>query len=62
LALADIMIFIGRIRTKFENFSSPYGDVQVASRSWVDDGNQLKRDTLEALKNLPPDDFLFFLN
>lgn len=62
LALADIMIFIGRIRTKFENFSSPYGEVQVASRSWVEEGNQLRRDTVESLKNLPPDDFLFFLN
>jgi len=62
LALADIMIYIGRIRSKFESFSSPYGEVQVASRSWVDEGNQLRRDTVESLKNLPPDDFLFFLN
>lgn len=62
LALADIMVFIGRIRTKFENFSTPYGDVQVAARSWVDEGNQLRRDTIESLKNLPPDDFIFFLN
>jgi hypothetical protein len=62
LALADIMIFIGRIRSKFETFSSPYGEVQVASRSWVEEGNQLRRDTVEALKNLPPDDYIFFLN
>jgi hypothetical protein len=62
LALADIMIYIGRIRSKFESFSSPYGEVQVASRSWVDEGSQLRRDTIESLKNLPPDDFLFFLN
>jgi len=62
LALADIMIFIGRIRSKFETFSSPYGEVQVASRSWVEEGNQLRRDTVEALKNIPPDDYIFFLN
>jgi len=62
LALADIMIFIGRIRTKFENFTTPYGEVQVASRSWVEEGNQLRRDTIEALKNLPPEDYIFFMN
>ncbi len=62
LALADIMIYIGRIRARFESFTSPYGEVQVASRSWVDEGNQLREKTLENLKNLPPDDFLFFLN
>jgi hypothetical protein len=62
LALADIMIYIGRIRSKFESFSSPYGEVQVASRSWIDEGNQLRRDTIEAMRNLPPDDFIFFLN
>jgi len=62
LALADIMIFVGRIRSKFESFSSPYGEVQVASRSWVEEGTQLREKTIEALKNLPPDDFLFFLN
>lgn len=62
LALADIMIYIGRIRTKFENFTTPYGEVNVASRSWVEEGNQLRRDTIESLKNMPPDDFIFFLN
>jgi hypothetical protein len=62
LALADIMIFIGRIRSRFESFTSPFGEVQVASRSWVDEGTQLREKTIEALKNLPPDDFLFFLN
>ncbi len=62
LALAEIMIYVGRIRSKFESFTSPYGEVQVAARSWVDEGNQLRRDTIEALKNLPPDDFMFFLN
>ncbi len=62
LALSDIMIFVGRVRSKFESFTSPYGEVQVASRSWVDEGNQLREKTLENLRNLPPDDFLFFLN
>jgi len=62
LALADIMIYIGRIRSKFEDFTTPFGQVQVASRSWIDEGNQLRRDTIEAMTSLPPDDFIFFLN
>jgi hypothetical protein len=62
LALADIMIFVGRIRNKYEQFTTPYGEVQVVSRGWIDEGTQLREKTLEALKNLPPDDFIFFLN
>ncbi len=62
LALADIMIYVGRIRSKYESFTTPYGEVQVAARSWVDEGTQLREKALEALKLLPPDDFIFFLN
>jgi len=62
LALADIMIYIGRIRSKFENFATPFGEVQVASRSWVDEGNTLRRETIEAMTSIPPEDFLFFLD
>ncbi len=62
LALADIMIYVGRIRSKYESFTTPYGEVQVASRSWVDEGMQLREKVKEDLRNLPPDDFIFFLN
>ncbi len=62
LALADIMIFIGRIRAKFESFTTPYGEVQVAARSWVDEGVQLREKAVEALRLLPPDTWLAFLN
>ncbi len=62
LALADIMIFVGRIRTKYESFTTPYGEVQVISRAWIDEGTNLREKTLEALRNLPPDDYIFFLN
>ena len=62
LALADMMIYIGRIRTKYSSFTTPYGQVEVTARELIDEGNQLRRETVESLKNLPPDDFLFFLN
>jgi hypothetical protein len=62
LALADMMIYIGRIRYKFSSFATPYGQVELPARELIDEGNQLRRETIESLKNLPPDDFLFFLN
>ncbi len=62
LALADIMIYVGRIRSKYESFSGPYGEVQVVSRGWIDEGTTLREKAVEALKNLPPDTFIFFLN
>ena len=62
LALADVMIYVGRVRSQFESFSGPFGEVQVASRSWVDEGNQLRRDTIEALKTLPPEDYIMWLS
>lgn len=62
LALADIMIFIGRIRSRYESFSTPYGEVAVASRSFIDEGTTLREKAVEALKNLPPEEYLLFLN
>ncbi len=62
LAVADIMIFVGRIRSRFESFTTPYGNVEVAARSWVDEGIQLREKTIENLKNLPPDTWIAFLN
>ncbi len=62
LALADIMIYVGRIRSRYESFSGPYGEVQIVSRSWVDEGMQLREKTLETLKNMPPDEWIMWLN
>ncbi len=62
LALADIMIFVGRIRSKYESFTSPFGEINIASRSWIDEGTQLREKAIEALKLLPPSDYIYFLN
>ncbi len=62
LALADMMIFIGRIRTKFRQFSTPFGQVDLNADDLLQEGKQLKAETVQALKDLPPEDYIFFLN
>jgi hypothetical protein len=62
LALAEIMIFIGRIRTKYQNFSTPAGQVELDAQNLMQEGQQLKREVLEKLDRLPPDHYLYFLN
>ncbi len=53
LALADIMIIIGRIRTKYQNITSPYGEIPLQGDSILSDGKDKKREVLEKL-NLGP--------
>jgi len=62
LALAEIMIFIGRIRTKYQNFNSPVGQVEMPAQEYIQEGQQLKRETLDKLDRLPPDHYLYFLS
>lgn len=62
LSLAEIMIFIGRIRSKFKQFSTPYGQIDLNADELIQDGKQLKLETMEALRNIPPEQYIFFLN
>lgn len=62
LALADIMIFIGRLRTKFRQFSTPFGQVDLNADDLLQEGKTLKQETVQAMKELPPEDYIFFLN
>jgi hypothetical protein len=62
LALADIMIYLGRIRSKFEQFNTPFGEIQTNAQTLLNDGTQLRQQVIENLTNLPPEDYIFFLN
>ena len=62
LALADIMIFIGRMRTKFRQFSTPYGQVDLNADDILQEGKQLKQEVLQNLKEIPPEDMIFWIN
>ena len=62
LALAEVMIRLGKIRSKFENFATPVGQIQINSQQLQQEGEQLKRDVIEKLDRMPPDHYLYFLN
>jgi len=62
LSLAEIKIRLGAIREKFQNFSTPVGQVQLQSTELKQEGKQEKRDILEELKRMPPDQYIWDLN
>lgn len=52
LALADIMITIGRIRKRYGgNLRTPFGEIPLED-SILDEGKEIKRETLEILERL----------
>ena len=52
LALADIMIVIGRIRKRYGgNMRTPFGDIPLED-SIFDEGKEMKRDIIETLERL----------
>jgi hypothetical protein len=62
LALANIMIFIGRIRTKFQSFNTPHAQVDIPAQELLQEGQQLKADIIQQLNDLPPDNYIWFIN
>jgi len=62
LALANILIFIGRIRTKFQSFNTPQTQLDLLAGDLLQEGNQLKQDILGKLEELTPDNYIYFLN
>ncbi len=48
LCLADIMIVLGRIRSRYENIRTPFGEVPI-SKEIGDEGKEKKREILEKL-------------
>jgi len=62
LCYAEISIFLGKLRSKYKNFSTPFGEVLVNADDLIQDGKQLKQETLEKLKQNPPEKFVYFLN
>jgi len=60
LAAAHIMMVIGRIRSKFEDFSTPMGQIKIRGTELVEEGKRLWQETKEELKNTPPDVMIEF--
>jgi hypothetical protein len=62
LALAEIMIRLGRIRTKFQSFQTPAGQIDLTAQELLQEGQQLRQQILQELDRLPPDHYMYFLN
>ena len=62
LAVATVFIGIGRIRTKFSSFNTPQSTVDLNSDQILQDGLQLREKTIQELEDLPPDNYVWFLN
>ena len=62
LALARVMIRLGRIRTKFQSFQTPAGQVDLTAQELIQEGQQLHERVIQDLDRIPPDHYLHFLN
>jgi len=60
LCLAKIKIVIGNIRTKFEDFSTPQGQIRINGTELKNEGEALWDRTIQAIENTPPDKFVEF--
>jgi hypothetical protein len=62
LALATIFISIGRIRKKFSSFNTPQSQVDINADEIFQEGIQLREKIIQELDDLPPDNYIYFLN
>lgn len=62
LSLANILIYIGRIRTKFQSFNTPQAQIDVPAQEMLQEGLQLREKILQELNDLPPDSYVWWLN
>jgi hypothetical protein len=61
LALGDIMIFLAKIRSKFSNFSTPFGQVTLDADQLLQDGRDLKTRVITQLHSCPPEQYIWNL-
>lgn len=60
LALAYIMVKVGKIRKKFDNFTTPFGQVVLNADELIQEGNLLKQNVLDRLNRTPSSDQLVY--
>jgi len=60
LATASIMVKVGRIRKKFNNVTTPFGQMELNADELINDGKELKRDALDRLNKTPSSDQLVY--
>ena len=62
LSLASIMKMLGTIRSKFQNFATPAGQVQINAEQMRQEGIQMEREAMDALDRIPPDHYIYFMD
>jgi len=60
LCLADTMIMVGNMRSKFQ-LSTPFGQIMTNADELKQLGMQLRQEVLQALNTLPPDKLIVFI-
>ena len=60
LATASIMVKVGKIRKKFNNFTTPFGQIELNADELINEGKELKRDALDRLNRTPSSDQLVY--
>lgn len=61
LACAYVMNALGKIRKKYNNFNTPFGNIQLNADELVQDAKEMRQRVLEELKRTPPEQYVFFL-
>ena len=51
---------VGKIRKKFDNFSTPFGQVVLNADELINEGNLLRQTTLDKLNRTPSSDQLVY--
>jgi hypothetical protein len=62
LSLATVFIAIGRIRKKFNSFNTPQSTIDINADEIFQEGMQLRDKTIQELEDLPPDNYVYFIN
>jgi len=61
LCCAYIMNVIGKIRKKYNNMTTPFGDIQLNADELINDSKEIKREVMEKLSRVPMEQFIWVL-
>ena len=61
LATADIMRAVARIRTKYQSFATPVGQVDLTAQELLQEAKEIRREVIDTLDKMPPDKYLWIM-
>jgi len=57
LALANVLEYVASIRSQFQNFSTPFGEIPVSSENMLSRASDIRSRVIETLRGARPDTF-----